>query len=142
MSPPLLPIRPCSTRQLAEFAVADTAANIQVDLAALNADAANIVAITAMGGVLSVNLSTFAANQAGLNNIVGGFNVTDVVTKVQANLAALQSDASHIGAITATYGSVSASVTTFMTDRNALNEIVGGFGSRIRPPLLRPTSSR
>ncbi len=109
------------------FTVVDTVANIQANLAVLSADAAHITSTTATGGVVSVNLSTFSADRAGLNDIVGGVNISDVVTNVQTNLAALQADVSHIGSITATYGWVSASIVTFKADKSALNEIVGGF---------------
>jgi hypothetical protein len=98
---------------------------VQANLAALNADAAHIAAITATGGVATVNVATFSAYKSALNDIVGGFAVTDTVANVQANLAALQADAANIAAITATGGPVSVSAATFLADQAALSKIAG-----------------
>jgi serralysin len=109
------------------FAVSDTAANVQANLAALTADASHITSITATGGPVTVGTGLFAADQAALNKIVGGFAISDMAANVQANLAALTADASHITSITATGGQVTVGTGLFVADAAALNEIVGGF---------------
>jgi hypothetical protein len=109
------------------FAVSDTAANIQANLKGLNADAANIAAITATSGIVSVSVATFLANQPALNDMVGGFAIADSPVNIQANLAALQADVANIVSVTATYGSVTVSVAGFKADQAVLDTVVGGF---------------
>jgi hypothetical protein len=109
------------------FAVTDTVANVQANLAALNADAAHITMTTATGGPVSVSTATFLANQTALNHIAGGFNVADTSANLQTNLAALQADAGNVDAITATSGVVTVNATTFVADKTLLNKAVGGF---------------
>jgi hypothetical protein len=107
------------------FSIVDTVANVQADLAGLQADSAHINAVTLIDGALTVDNATFNADRLALNKVVGGFNVTDTAAHVQANLAALQADAGHINAITATGGPVSVSAATFRADRTALDKVVG-----------------
>ena len=109
------------------FAISDTAANVQANLAALTADASHITSITATGGPVTVGTGTFVADAAALNEIVGGFSISDTAANVQANLAAMTADASHITSITATGGTVTVGTAAFVADAAALNKIVGGF---------------
>ena len=109
------------------FAISDTAANIQTNLAALAADASHITSITATSGTVTVGTGVFAADAAALNKIVGGFAISDTAANIQTNLAALAADASHITSITATSGTVTVGTGVFVADAAALNEIVGGF---------------
>ena len=120
------------------FAISDTAANVQANLAALAADASQITSITATGGTVTVGTGVFAADAAALNEIVGGFAISDTAANVQSNLAALTADASHITSITATGGTVTVGTGVFAADAAALNEIVGGFAFRTRLPMSRP----
>ena len=109
------------------FAISDTAANIQTNLAALVADASLITSITATSGTVTVGTGVFAADAAALNKIVGGFAISDTAANIQTNLAALAADASHITSITATSGTVTVGTGVFVADAAALNKIVGGF---------------
>src|ERR1019366_5123152 len=109
------------------FAISDTAANIQTNLAALTTDASHIASITATSGTVTVGTGVFSADAAALNEIVGGFAISDTAANVQADLAALAADASHITSITATGGTVTVGAGVFVADAAALNEIVGGF---------------
>ena len=109
------------------FVVSDTVAKVLANLGALEADATHIASITATGGSVSVTVATFAADQGALDKITGGFKISDTVANVRANLTALQADAAHIAAITATGGTVSVDMPTFSANQAALDKIVGGF---------------
>ena len=109
------------------FAISDTAANVQANLDALAADASHITSITATGGTVTVGTAVFVADAAALNEIVGGFAISDTAANIQANLAALVADASQITSITATGGTVTVGTAAFVADAAALNKIVGGF---------------
>ena len=93
--------KPVLDKTVVTLNIADTSANLQANMTALQNDAANINSITATSGVVTVNTATFAADQTLLDKAVGGFKVTDAVDVIHADLALLQSDAGHIVAITA-----------------------------------------
>ena len=120
------------------FAISDTAANVQANLAALAADASHITSITATGGQVIVGNGLFVADAAALNEIVGGFAISDTAANVQANLAALAADASHITSITATGGRSWSGLELFVADAAALDEIVGGFAISDTAAISRP----
>jgi serralysin len=82
------------------FSIVDSLANVQANLAALQADAGHINAVTLTSGAMSVNAATFAADQAILDKIGGGFAVVDTGANVQARMGALAPDAAHIASVT------------------------------------------
>ena len=130
MQPPPLPPSPPirrSTRFVGGFAISDTAANIQTNLAALTADASHITSITATSGTVTVGTGVFVADEAALDKIVGGFAISDTAANIQANQAALAADASHITSITSTSGTVTVGTALFVADKSSLNNIAGGF---------------
>ncbi len=85
------------------FAISDTAADVVQNLGALSADP-NITSITASNGPVVVSAATFVTYQSTLNEIVGGFEVSDRAANVVAKLSTLNAD-SHVASITATSGS-------------------------------------
>ena len=112
------------------FAISDTAANIEIqaNLAALAADASHIVSITATGGPVIVGNALFVADEAALNKIVGGFKIGGQASVLSGNLDGLEADISHIISINGLNGTITASsVTQFLNDESALNEVIGGF---------------
>ncbi len=82
------------------YSIVDSLANIQPNLAALNADASNINAVTSTSGVIAVNAATFAADQTILNKFVGGFAVVDTGANIQAQIDALGNDSAAITSVT------------------------------------------
>ena len=88
----------------------DTAANVLAALATpiLEADVGHIASITASGGPVIVSVSTFSADQAALDKIVGGFDVSDTAANIVAKLSTLNAD-SHVVGITAASGSATLS---------------------------------
>jgi hypothetical protein len=109
------------------FAISDTAANVQANLAALTADASHISSITATGGQIVVGNGLFVADAAALNEIVGGFTIVGQAPVLSGNLSGLEADISLINSITGLNGTITASVAEFTSDETALNEVVGGF---------------
>ena len=91
------------------------------------ADIGHINSITGLNGTITASVATFEVDQAALNEVVGGFAISDTAANVQAGLAALQGDASQITSITATGVRVAVGNGLFVADKAALNEIVGGF---------------
>ena len=73
------------------------------------------------------SVAQFSSDEAALNEVVGGFAISDMAANVYSNLAALTADASHIASITATGGTVTVGNGLFVADEAALNLIVGGF---------------
>src|ERR1700722_15238813 len=84
------------------FVLSDTAANIQAELSALKTDVAHVSSITAMGATkVTVNKTTFVADESVLNKITGGFVLSDTAANIQAELSALETDVAHVSSITA-----------------------------------------
>ena len=109
------------------FAISDTSANVYSHLAALAADASHIVSITATGGQVTVGNGLFVADQAALNEIVGGFAISGQASVLSGNLNGLEADISHINSITGLNGTITATAAQFFTDLTALNRVVGGY---------------
>jgi hypothetical protein len=109
------------------FAISDTAANVQANLAALTVDAGYITSITATGGQVTVGNGLFVADAAALNEIVGGFTIVGQASVLSGNLDGLEADISHINSITGLNGTITATVAQFLSDITALNKVVGGF---------------
>jgi hypothetical protein len=109
------------------FAISDTAANVQADLAALTADVSHIASITATGGPVTVGNGLFVPDEAALNDIVGGFNIGGQAPVLSGNLNGLESDISHINSIAGLNGTITASVAEFLSDQPGLDKIIGGY---------------
>ena len=75
-----------------QLAITDTATNVLSGLATLEADVAHIASIAASGGPLVVSVSSFLADQAALDKISGGFDVSDAAANISANLNLLNDD--------------------------------------------------
>ena len=69
-----------------QLAISDTAATVLAGLATLETNVAHIASITATGGPVSVNVSTFSADQAALDKIVGGFAISDMAANISSGL--------------------------------------------------------
>ena len=91
-----------------QLAISDTAANVQADLASLEADVAHIASITLTNGTVVVSVSAFTADQGALNKIVGGFAVSDTAPNIVAGLSTLNADF-DVASITMTSGSATLS---------------------------------
>ena len=108
--------------------VTDTASNIQNGLAGLAAYAGNITAITATGGTVTVSTAGFAADQAALDKIVGGFGVTDTTANVQTAFSSLEADAGNVKSIALSdAGTLALSFTQYTAATSLLAKIVGGY---------------
>ena len=64
------------------FTIDGQAPVIQANIGALNADIAHINSITAENGTVSVSVATFGADMAALNEIVGGFAISDTAANI------------------------------------------------------------
>ena len=111
---------------VAGFTVADTAADILSDLAALRADIANIGAITITNGALTVTATLFAANRAALDKISGGFAISDTAANIVSHLAAIDADLAHINSLTVS-GKVVVAASQAVNNRAALDKIAAGY---------------
>jgi anti-sigma factor ChrR (cupin superfamily) len=117
------------------FDIVGQASAIQVagNMDALENDVANINAITALNGTVTVSVATFERDHAALNEIVGGFAISDTAANIQNALPALLADSSDIDSITAGSGvgginpPVTVSVATFEADQSVLDKDLGGF---------------
>ncbi len=76
-----------------QLVVNDSAGNVIAGLSTLEADAGHISSITATGGVVAVPVSTWQADSAALDKIVGGSEISDSLPNILANLAAINADA-------------------------------------------------
>jgi hypothetical protein len=110
-----------------QLAIADAAANLQADLASLEADVAHIAAITTTSGTVVVSVSTFAADQGALDKIVGGFAISDMAANISAGLDAL--DDGNINRISiSSDGAVGASVAQLTSDATAIGKLANAGG--------------
>jgi hypothetical protein len=101
------------------FSIVDSLANVQANLAALQADAGHINAVTLTGGTISVNAATFAADRAILDKIVGGFAVADTGANVLTRISALQQDAANVTSVTLSNATSAAPAVLMMSASNA-----------------------
>jgi hypothetical protein len=108
------------------LAISDTAADIEVGLSTLVADATEIASIAASNGPVVVSAATFLADQPTLDKIVGGFAIADTAADVVQNLGGLTADP-NITSINASNGPVVVSAATFPAYQSTLDEIAGGF---------------
>ncbi|WP_210254935.1 VWD domain-containing protein, partial [Methylocapsa sp. S129] len=74
-----------------------------------------------------VSVATFEADQAALDEIAGGFAISDTAANIYNGLTNIEADQSHITAISATDMLVAVGALTFTPDETVLNKIVGGF---------------
>ena len=118
------------------FTILGQAPVLQGNLNGLEADIGHINSITGLNGTITASVATFEVDQAALNEVVGGFAISDTAANVQAGLAALQGDASPITSITATGGVVSVGVGKFIPDQAALDKIAGGFAIFGQSPVI------
>jgi hypothetical protein len=105
------------------FSIVDSLANIRTNLAALQADAGHINAVTPIDGVIAVDVATFTADQPILNKFAGGFAVVDTGSAVLAQIAALQSDAGQITTVTLSDSTVAAPSILTLSAANAANDV-------------------
>jgi len=124
------------------FAVSDAAATLAAYLtasvpagpSALALDAARITAITASDGKpVTVGGGVFAADQAALDKIGGGFSLSGQASVLNGLLAGLEADQSRINAVAARnpQGQIvglTATMAQFGADEPILNKSTGGFG--------------
>ena len=112
------------------LAVSDTAGAIEAGLSTLVADMGEIASITATSGTVAVSTSTFLADQSTLDQIVGGFAISDAAAAITANLD--QFNDANIDAITISdNGQVGASVQQLMTDATAIGELKNANSSPV-----------
>lgn len=111
------------------FDIADTAANIEAGLAAIEADSGPIDAIRSTGAIVTVPAASFIADEAVLDKIDGGFNISAEPAGVEADLDAIEADIGHIDAITVAPNTAAFSVAAVETDPLALEKL-NGFSIR------------
>ena len=90
------------------LAIHDTAGDVQTGLSTLVQDAGEIGSITTSDGPIVVSVATFQDDQAALDKIVGGFDVSDTAANIVANLSSLNAN-SYVAAITVDIGEASLS---------------------------------
>jgi serralysin len=122
------------------YSIVDSAANVQSVLGALEADEGNINAVTLTSGAISVNVATFVADQAILNDIVGGFAVADTGANVQAQMGALQQDASAIKSVTLTDSTAGSPDVLILSAANAATD-AAALGKIASPYVLDATTA-
>ena len=111
-----------------QLAISDTAANVQADLATLEADVAHIASVTLTSGTVVVSVSTFTADQGVLNKIGGGFYISDSAANISASLNALND--ANINAISVSdNGAVVATVAQLSSDATAIGKLANASGT-------------
>ena len=111
-----------------QLAISDTAANVQADLATLEADVAHIASVTLTSGTVVVSVSTFTADQGVLNKIGGGFYISDSAANISASLNALND--ANINAISISdNGAVVATVAQLSSDATAIGKLANASGT-------------
>ena len=111
-----------------QLAISDTAANVQADLAILEADVAHIASVTLTSGTVVVSVSTFTADQGVLNKIGGGFYISDSAANISASLNALND--ANINAISVSdNGAVVATVAQLSSDATAIGKLANASGT-------------
>jgi hypothetical protein len=88
---------------------------------------AKTVAVTLGAAPTTVTVADFEAQEATLNGLPGGFDISDTSANIDAGLGSLEGDESHIDAIVSTTANVVAGAANFTSDEDALNKVVGGF---------------
>jgi hypothetical protein len=104
------------------YSIVDSGANILANLAALEADAGNINAVTPTDGVASVNVATFVADQTVLNKFAGGFAVVDTGANIQAQIDAMEQDAGAITSVTMSDTKAASPVVLSLSTAEAAND--------------------
>jgi hypothetical protein len=122
------------------YSILDSAANIQPNFAALEADAGHIDAVTLTSGAISVNAATFAADQAVLNEIIGGFAVADTGANIQAQIGALEQDAGAIKSVTLSDSTAGSPDVLTLTAANVAAD-AAALGKIVSPYVLDATSA-
>ena len=121
--------QPALDKIVGGFAISDTAADVVEYLGALSADP-NITSITASGGPVAVSTTTFLADQPTLEEIVGGFAISDAASNIAANLNQLSDP--NIDAITISdNGQVQASVQQLTSDAAAIGKLENANSSTV-----------
>jgi hypothetical protein len=110
-----------------QLAISDTAANVQGDLANLEADAAHIASIALTSGTIVVFVSTFTADQGALDKISGGFTVSDSAANISASLNALN-DANIDTISISDNNPVGLDVAQLTSDSTAISKFVNANG--------------
>ena len=85
------------------------------------------MSITATGGPVVVGNALFVADQAALNEIVGGFNIGGQAAVLSGNLDGFEADISHINSINGLNGTITATVAQFLADQPALDKVISGY---------------
>ena len=112
------------------LAINDTAQTVQAGLSTLVADATEIASITASNGPVVVSTSTFLVDQPTLDQIVGGFDISDTAAAITANLDQLND--ANIDSITISdNGQVGASVQQLASDATAIGELKNASSSPV-----------
>jgi hypothetical protein len=111
------------------FAISDTAAHIVSGLGSLEADVNNIKSITATNATVTVGVSTFTADEAALNKVVGGFDVLGQSSTIAANFDALAADVPNIDSIAFSNASPVLNLTSLqaMNDASLLAKVTGSY---------------
>jgi hypothetical protein len=103
------------------FAISDTAADLVQNLGSLGGDP-NIVSIDVSNGPVVVSTATFRAYQATLDEMAGGFAISDAAANITANLDQLHDR--NINSITISdNGQVGSSVQQLTTDASVIGKL-------------------
>ena len=113
--------------------VQDTVAHIEAGLSAM-APYVPDIAIDATDAPVNVAFSAFQANASVLNDVIGGFDITDTTANLGATSAAtatalglLQADLSHIDRLALTGSLTGLSAATAIANAGVLSDVSGGF---------------
>jgi hypothetical protein len=110
--------------------VSGTAHIVEGNLENLLPEYVNIKAVDITSGAVSVSVSKFETYENVLNEISGGFSISDLSTKVQPELGALQADVANINSIHFTNPSPPAITVTAAertADAGVLAKITGAY---------------
>ena len=88
---------------------------------------AKTVAVTLGTAPTTVTVAGFEAQEATLNGIAGGFDISDTSANINAGFANIEGDEAHIDSIVSTTAILNFGVANFVADEPALNKVVGGF---------------
>jgi hypothetical protein len=118
------------------FTVADSAANIEAGLPALAADASHINSITSNSGTVSAAALNFTSDEAALNKVAGGFDVSGTGANIAAIFDAMDADVAHVDSV-ALVGSASPVLTLTQAQATADAALLGKIAA---PYVLNVTN--
>jgi autotransporter-associated beta strand protein len=111
-----------------QFAVVDTAANIEAAIGTLESEAGQIASITSTSGVVTVSTAAFDADKSVLDKVNGGFAISDTAADITGDLDNLGDPNLQTISISDN-GAIGASMLQLTNDATQIGKLVDANGS-------------